>query len=50
MNFIMEEKKLEGTNKEFTIQINELTDVVNKYMQREHGSDDVDFLEAKGGD
>ncbi len=38
------------TNKQFGIQVNELTDLVNKYMQREHGSDDVDFMESKGGE
>lgn len=46
----MEDKNLEVNSKEFTIPVLELTDVVNKYMQREHGSDDVDFLEQKGGD
>lgn len=34
---------------DFDISISDLKEVVNKYMQREHGSDDVDFLINKGG-
>lgn len=34
---------------EFEIQVEELKEVSNKYMQREHGSDDIDYLVMKGG-
>lgn len=34
---------------EFSIAVDTLKDVVNMYMQREHGSDDVDFLYQEGG-
>jgi hypothetical protein len=33
---------------DFDINVEDLKEVVNKYMQREHGSDDVDFLVNKG--
>jgi hypothetical protein len=34
---------------EFEITVDELKETVNKYMQWEHGSDDVDYLLLKGG-
>lgn len=33
----------------FEIQVQSLTEIVAKYMQREHGSDDIDFFLNKGG-
>ena len=37
------------TESEFEIPVSALTDLVQRYMQREHGSDDVDLLLSKGG-
>jgi len=34
---------------DFSITVDTLKDIVNMYMQREHGSDDVDFLYQEGG-
>lgn len=34
---------------DFKIGVEELMSIVNKYMQREHGSDDIDFVEQMGG-
>ena len=34
----------------YGIDISTLKEMVNKWMQREHGSDDVDYFEEKGGE
>lgn len=36
-------------NSGFTITVDTLKELVNMYMQREHGSDDVDFMYQEGG-
>lgn len=41
------ERLIEGTG--FSITVETLKDIVNMYMQREHGSDDVDFVYQEGG-
>ena len=34
---------------DFKIDVPTLSSIVNKYMQREHGSDDIDFVDQMGG-
>lgn len=45
----MEEQQLVQENSEFSIEVITLKEIVNKWLQREHGSDDVDFLKDMGG-
>ena len=46
-NKVETDKLIEGSG--FSITVQTLKDIVNMYMQREHGSDDVDFLYQEGG-
>ena len=43
----MEDKPLNENR--FGVSVEILKELVNKYMQREHGSDDIDYLEENGG-
>lgn len=44
----IEQEKLIA-HSDYKISVEDLMSIVNKYMQREHGSDDIDFVEQMGG-
>ncbi len=46
----MVEERLKTNKLGFSISIATLKDLVNKWLMREHGSDDIDFYDERGGD
>ena len=46
----MENEDLLSNPLDFQISITLLKDIVDKWLQREHGSDDVDMLNDNGGE
>ena len=46
-----DQKEMDLENKgNFGIPVKVLKEIVNKWLQREHGSDDIDYVEDNGGD